>query len=233
MSRPILVLSDIHENMNYVRQAEYLFSTGKYDRVICLGDYFDSFDGVTENTHVIIDWLSKKQHDSNWNFLWGNHDLQYFYNRPEFRCSGYEETRQILIHFSDIKVERFKFFQYQNGWLLSHAGLSWKYIGKVNKRYIESFLVKKESEMKYSLKNENQHTWIYADDSPLWNRWTGNTKENILPKINQLFGHTFRKNIRIHEVQDTDENLQYICMDTGAKHYAEIYPDETINFILR
>jgi len=117
----ILVISDLHgkkcwDNIN----------PDKYDKIVFLGDYVDSFTisdaDILNNLKAIIKF--KKSYTDKVVLLLGNHDVQYLYY-PHFLCSGFRMS--MLRELSDLFNENINAFlvawQYQN-YLFTHAGLT-------------------------------------------------------------------------------------------------------------
>lgn len=83
----ILVIPDIHENLDFLRHIMAVEDTEAYDKVVLLGDYFDAPAGIEpdpvrlgEVARTIVGFkeiLGDKLH-----LLCGNHDLPYYALRP-------------------------------------------------------------------------------------------------------------------------------------------------------
>ena len=121
----ILVVGDIHG-----RDWWNTIDPTRYDKIIFLGDYFDSFD-ISKDTQIenFIDILEfKKSLPDKIILLLGNHDIHYIH-APRYRCTGF--SSRILFRarmlFDDNK-ELFKvaYCIPYNGksYLFSHAGVS-------------------------------------------------------------------------------------------------------------
>lgn len=129
MSRT-LCIPDIH---NRWVQAQHLIDTVPHDKCILLGDYFDNFNDTPDHAHNTAVWL-KELVLTNPKIvpLIGNHDQYYFWPwYSYFRGSGYSEAKSHAIRkvLNQDDVAKFKFFTVEQGYALSHAGLTchlWK-----------------------------------------------------------------------------------------------------------
>ncbi|MDX2191520.1 MAG: metallophosphoesterase [Bacteroidota bacterium] len=105
----------------------------KYDKVIFLGDYVDSFTHtdkeILDNLRAIIEF--KKANESKVELLLGNHDIQYLYQR-KYRCSGHRISMDEMLHkeFSENESLFKNIFQIGlHVW--SHAGISNSWFNEV------------------------------------------------------------------------------------------------------
>ena len=223
-----LILSDIHEDWNYVQKAEE--RAKEADAVVCLGDYWDSWAGITENTHLVTDWVKKKIHDPKWTLLWGNHDLHYAFDIRGLRCSGYSDTRKQIIrpHFRLRDWSRLKFHTWvDSSWLLSHAGLVTipDLPGDVS---IAQYIHETEADVRKALGAGQMHPWLEAGYARggrhgfggiVWTDWRD---MRVVLGINQLVGHSEGYDIR----RKTMMGFQSVCMDTQRRHLAWLENDE-------
>lgn len=99
----------------------------KYDKIIFVGDYVDSF--VYSDVEIqsnLLDLIQfKKENLDKVILLLGNHDIQYYFLGEGFGCGGFrpsmaENLRQIYLHHKDLFQVA---YQYQN-YLWTHAGIS-------------------------------------------------------------------------------------------------------------
>lgn len=141
-SKNCLVIPDIHQN---IRWAEAILQkeAANVDRIVVLGDYFDTkVDSAADAAETCI-YLSKlsERFSAKFSFLVGNHDLPYLYdvqknrspkigdNNP-YRNGAYEPylsesiKRNLPVAFLNA-LEPFAFVQ---GWILSHAGIHPKHL---------------------------------------------------------------------------------------------------------
>lgn len=119
-----LVIPDVHEQIDRLLRILQLFGPPLVDRVVQLGDLWDSFNkGQTE---AMVEWFRREVHNPKWGLIIGNHDLPYMtpYGRG-FECSGYTEWKDVAINHR-VDVEHWRSVarvSIQVGrYLLSHAG---------------------------------------------------------------------------------------------------------------
>lgn len=107
----------------------------KWDRVVFLGDYFDTHDkAVTGEVQIageaqIANFLDiveyKKQNPETVTLLFGNHD--YHYINPNGMCSGYNHlfAKQIAAVINNaITFAALQMAHLEQGWLCTHAGVT-------------------------------------------------------------------------------------------------------------
>ena len=139
----ILVIPDIHENIDFLRYIIAVEDTASYDKVVLLGDYFDPpGEANPDNTRLrevagtlfgFKEILGDKLH-----LLCGNHDLPYYALRP---CCGENEGRPnnhignwlgqttreraeiINAVWDDAFWRQLEGPLLLDGWLFSHAGV--------------------------------------------------------------------------------------------------------------
>ena len=210
-----LFLGDIHTVYKMFRDAVDYGLKHDY-HIVSVGDYVDSnkTDGsdiekirAKRNQIRCMDlarWLNDNGHDA----LIGNHELSYLWT--EFRCSGYQEDQAFILKhkIKDANLKPFKFIypKYGDPILVSHAGLSKKFIVQAwGMEWLDSMDDPEDLEMK-------MHQQCQSYNSPIYD-WGHVDKSNpdpySLPKviiggiywcrpkefdpldnIRQVFGHT-------------------------------------------
>ena len=207
----LLVLPDIHNN--FIR-AQSIIESVPHDKVVLLGDYFDSFGDSITLTENTANWLKEKVLDNpNIIALLGNHDTQYIWNdNVHFRCSGFADRKNAVI--SEILTpelkRRFKTYYAGEGYVFTHAGVSnqiWKW---AKQRFPENpgkphydFFVEVLEELSKEAINDADHgrdTQLFAAG---WDRggfarhgginWVDWNHFSPVNGINQIVGHTRRK----------------------------------------
>ena len=118
-----LVIPDIHNNS---ANAEAIISKENPDRIVFLGDYFDSFGDESDvdtvsNTAM---WLADSVQKSNRIHLYGNHDIWYSNPYCEPWCGGNSWFKSFIIRKAEIEWDKIKFHYWLDHWLCTHAGLS-------------------------------------------------------------------------------------------------------------
>ncbi|HEX4772749.1 MAG TPA: metallophosphoesterase family protein [Bryobacteraceae bacterium] len=120
-----LIIPDIH---NKVRQVDAILDRLRrqhsFDRVICLGDYFDKSSDTVEEAQITAQWLKRNIEDTDYIFLLGNHDLHYLSDHPSFRSSGYTQDKARAINriLTAEHWSRCHLHAWVDGWLVTHAG---------------------------------------------------------------------------------------------------------------
>ncbi len=147
--RRILVIPDVHEELDFLTKIENQKDFSQLERIILLGDYFDpksiatesSLAGIAEN----IANLCKSEHGKKVTLLLGNHDLPYYYMHyantnlkggiqlphlegfwQSYIKNTYTPRRlEIIEQYWDNDLwERIQIFTTCGDWLFSHAGIN-------------------------------------------------------------------------------------------------------------
>ncbi len=207
------------------------------DRVIFMGDYFDSFDikGIEQihNFKEIIEY--KKTTNKEVILLLGNHDYHYFPGINDI-CSGYQMS--LAPHITSIINENKEHLQvaYQfNSFVCSHAGISNEWmndvfgndwgvdnmVDKINELFL--YQPYKIAHRPYKWYNENipneryEQGSGYGDEtfqSPIWIRpksLMAVNKETLRDKVIQIVGHTPQKQI---DIEGKSTGGRYYFIDT-------------------
>lgn len=139
-----LIIPDVHQDIAWVERilASETTTGSPPDRIVFLGDYFDSRRspdqraGVAE-TCAYLDALRVRLGERGV-FLLGNHDVQYFEARAaclahrtprdlRYKCGpsfSHSAAKQIAKNLSPEFWSATRLFVNVNGWLLSHAGVA-------------------------------------------------------------------------------------------------------------
>ncbi len=203
-----LILPDIH---NKVALADAIIAQERADRIVCLGDYFDSYDEASEDHIHTAQWLKKTlaRFESTFTGLVGNHDLPYRNLNSRFtHCPGFTKQKKIDIRreLSQIEFNKLRWFTWVDGWLLTHAGLSLinalKNIG--NEPYTQEVVseaLEKEARLAEAQLSYGAEHWFYhcgrarggdfQHGGIVWNDF----RQEFVPLsgIRQIVGHTFTR----------------------------------------
>jgi len=141
----LLVIPDIHENLDFLRYVMAAEDTARFDQVVLLGDYFDTrgelamddplahLRQVAETVVGFREILGDKLR-----LLCGNHDLPYYALRPAcvegagranrhiggwMGCTTLERARVINAVWDEAFWKGLEGAVLLDGWLLSHAGV--------------------------------------------------------------------------------------------------------------
>lgn len=210
-----LVIPDVHQDVAWVRRVLAQEAMQSWDRVVFLGDYFDTRTPLKMRTGVdaTCAYLEKLRHELGDRavFLLGNHDIQYLEAKPA--CDQHRKLRQQFYKcgpaYSQSAAKKVakglskefwaatRLFVSVNGWLLSHAGVAsalWPLAGTV-----EESLTTLERECRVALATMKRgpHPLLEAGvvrggDAPVggitWQDWDDEFKDTL--PLPQLVGHT-------------------------------------------
>jgi predicted phosphodiesterase len=135
-----MYVGDIHGEIYLVENAIEKFEEEKYDKLIFIGDYVDSYDCTdVEIVHCLKEVINyKKANPKNVFLLLGNHDWQYYYIFEKwYRCSGRRENIAMELH--DLFMSNNELFQiaHKDGkYLATHAGISSRWYGRYYDRLV-------------------------------------------------------------------------------------------------
>lgn len=144
-NRRTLVVPDVHQR---IRQVIKVLNFEKFDEVVFLGDWLDSFleppnvYSFGETCEYLKALILEHPRKNCFKFLVGNHDMNYIFNnvgssqkshsrKLEYYCSGYSggkcKTFRKIFWDAGLRdaffIENFLLAYKTQGWLLSHAGL--------------------------------------------------------------------------------------------------------------
>lgn len=126
----IIVIGDIHglNTWEDVLKAENY----SYDKVVFLGDYWDSFNKSypeqLDNFNNILKF--KTENPDNVILLLGNHDIHYITGN---RASGYQDFHSIDIkHLLKDNISHFKMVYQWEKYMFSHAGVTNEFLKRLN-----------------------------------------------------------------------------------------------------
>jgi len=194
-------IGDVHGRSSW----KNMIKTKIVEKWIFLGDYLDSFDKTNEEIqHNFLDIIEfKKQNPDNVILLLGNHDVQYYHHPSqigEFRCSGYRpEAHFDLYEIFNKNKELFQFaYSYKNH-LWTHAGVQHSWFINVFKgdtsKDIAMQLNEPSDRIQYNALFDVGHLrgGRCNTGGPLWCDF--NELKKPLKNVNQVVGHTHRKDI--------------------------------------
>jgi predicted phosphodiesterase len=207
------------------------------DRVIFVGDYFDSFDipGLIQiqNFQDIIEFKTTSK--SEVVLLIGNHDYHYFPEIGENGCSGYQTRMAPSIqHIVDTNRDHLQLAYQFDDILVTHAGVSSEWLDDTITMWDVPNLAMylndlfKYQPLKVGFRSYKQvgdkvyNTGGYGDEvfqGPLWIRPRSLMKANydtLRTKIIQVVGHTGQKHI---DIEGKSTNGRYYFVDTMPREY--------------
>lgn len=208
-----LVIPDVHQDIAWVDRV--LARESNFDRVVFLGDYFDTRSPLTfgPNVKATCAYLEKLRAElgDRATFLLGNHDIQYLEAKPWcdqrrtprhlfYKCGpSYSQSTAKRVA-SDLPAEFWRstrLFVVVNGWLLSHAGLAPSFWPEAPS--LDASLAKLDAECATALTTmkAGPHPLLEAGevrggDAPVggitWQDWNDEFVDEL--PLPQLVGHT-------------------------------------------
>ncbi len=222
-----LVFGDLHGRSTW-KLATYMETTfSKHpDRIIFVGDYFDSFDLKTEEQiNNFLDVIEfKKKSGIEVILLIGNHDHHYFPEIGYTGTSGYQSVGKYQIEYViDQNREHLQMAYSFNNYLFTHAGVSTVFMNNVFGEggwSVEHVTVELNELFRYKPHAFEFTGWDpYGNDknqTPIWIRPTAllksNKKSELKKQYIQIFGHTEIDRIDLKAVQKAYGN-KYYCID--------------------
>ncbi len=219
----VIIISDLHNRVDWV---EPVLSSLEYDKVIFLGDYFDDFNDTVDDALNSARWLKQSLSRPDRIHLCGTHEMWYrFPDNPFLQASGNTEQKSNVINhiLTEKDWNTLKLCYYEQGFLLTHAGVHSYLLGK-NNLCTQEMLNRIKSETEKALqdvKNGKINPWLDAGFARgglqvvggiTWLDW--NEEFEPVPYLNQIVGHTQLKNPE----EKSSENSKNYCLDTKNKH---------------
>lgn len=214
-----VIIPDIHNNYAW---AEAVIDREKPDKVIFLGDFFDSY-GDEANDEMVVNtakWLQQSVNQPNRIHLFGNHDIWYSCGDPRVHCPGNNEHKRWLINCYFKDWNKIRPYYWLDNWLCTHAGLTrplWE--------ALESSYITVQDLMLDTMNSKDIHVllrlvgrgrggnsdhggilWCHFEDNPDYNEFFD------IKGIKQIFGHTASQHVRTND--------KHICLDCYGTAYA-------------
>jgi len=213
----ILVFSDSHQEID---KLNYILKNENYDKVVCLGDWFDSF--THDSAHDVesaCNFLKKWIFKDNFYTCFGNHDLHYLFGNRYTICSGYTREKDKLItkclgNFMPAIREKFLWYLWIDDFFCSHAGINSYHLSPMvglDKKALNEWFIQQIKTGEASLMNDGFH-WLYLAGAARGGRMNigGLTWQDFdaefepIQGLKQLCGHTPHRGVLNHH---TDGNL--------------------------
>ena len=212
------------------------------DRIVFIGDYFDSFDiKGEEQLNNFLDIIEyKKSSGKEVIMLIGNHDFHYFPEVGNTGTSGYQGIFKHQIEPTiDANREHLQMAYQFDEYLFSHAGISSKFLDSVfgNDGWKIETMVEQINELfKYKPLTFNFGNAVsikkmsyldpYGDNeeqSPIWIRprsLMAANKETLRKQVIQVVGHTQVKKLDIDGAMKSAGGRYYLidCQDTTGEY---------------
>ena len=224
-----LIIPDIH---NHTENADHWLATQAYDRVVFLGDYFDSFGDNVSDVRQTAVWLRDRMESSDDVFLLGNHDVAYMFpNEPAVECPGFKRPKAAAIRevLQRRHWLRFELAWEEQGWLLSHAGFSPIWIpepspARILARCGEAMQLARRGKLDPVLGYGELPHGLQRIGGPLWMTWEAFVST---PGINQIVGHSSDAEVR----EKNGERSRNYCIDVGNASVAAILSDGKLEIL--
>ena len=223
----VIVIGDIHANKDW----EEVYRTESFDKLIFLGDYFDTFGDESAyqqmaNLQRILD-LTKD--DDRVIRLFGNHDLHYIIDSS---YSGYQYAHSFLIKNLLINnINLFRACAIVDDVIYSHAGITTTWCEEVCvslnnlERDINDLFKYKPNSFDFSYRGfRTNPNGDNAYQSPMWVRPYSLSYDKVSNKW-MVVGHTRKKSIEI------DRENKIIFADAFPKQYLRIVDGKDFNII--
>lgn len=221
-----IIISDLHNRVDWVESALSSSLLKPYDRVVFLGDYFDDFYENLEDIKKVAKWLKQSLSKPNRIHLFGTHEMWYrFPGNPYLQASGNTEKKSDAINhiITEKDWNKLRLCYYEQGFLLTHAGVHSYLINKNNLSTQETLSLIKSvtDEALQEAKNGKIHPWLDAGFARggrqvvggiTWLDW--HDEFEPVPHLNQIVGHT---ELRQPEEKITKNSENY-CLDTKNKY---------------
>jgi hypothetical protein len=237
-----LFLPDIH---NQIKIADQIVALAPpHDRVVQLGDVFDSFHDTDDIIRETAVWLKDKLANQNWTVLFGNHDMPYaFPYIRDFKCPGWEEFKHYAVRqvLKDDDFGKMKFTHRIGNVVLSHAGISqglMRYLYEIGKFHDENIsenfgpiVDKLCSEALGNILCGHPHellAWGYSrggGDHPSGITWADYSEFVPIAGYHQIFGHTplpsanfAISTLKAHGYWNPASRIPQYALDDAASH---------------
>lgn len=223
-----IIIGDLHG-----RDAWRQINIKKYDKVVFLGDYVDSFTisdlAIYQNLKDLI--TLKKRNIDKVVLLLGNHDIQYLYF-PKYQCSGLRPSmqRQLTYLFNENR-DLFQIAYQKGNHLMTHAGVTNSWYGDFSRLSILE-KIKDEKDSLANLLNKIDQTgqryilhtagYFRGGDGNGGVTWADKkeTMMDMLKGYHQVVGHTVVENVEA--VQYTDRSVTYIDVLHKMNYFHEL-----------
>lgn len=126
MTKKSIIISDLHNRVDWIEDALLSPLLQPYNNVIFLGDYFDDFNDTPKDVTNAAKWLKQSIRKPNRIHLTGTHDLWYRFPYNRFIvASGNTEKKAYAIRsvLTQEDWNKLYLYHYEQNFLLSHAGV--------------------------------------------------------------------------------------------------------------
>jgi hypothetical protein len=205
----LIVVGDIH--LHHTKADKIIQRYEDTHKIVFVGDYFDDFNDTPQKNEETALWLKTIVHHPSIITLRGNHDENYD-PRVNTKCAGFSHDKKRAINsvLSIDDWDRLSYFHYENGWLISHAGINkhWFFDPMKNSFDMEYFQIKLEEYVKKQRIGDYDNGIWACDEARggksrysgiLWQDWKS---IKLIENFKQIVGHS-----PIHRIQRISDNI--------------------------
>jgi len=225
----IIVLGDTHGREKWKEIVKQSF-----DKVVFLGDYFDSFDIPFQDQYKnFIDILEyKKENPNKVVLLLGNHDYHYL-SSVEEHYSGFQNGKLEITGVLEraLDDELIQICYSCKDWIFSHAGITttWAINNNIDFDNLEKSINELFKTDKQAFKfTEGINYSNCGDDitqSPLWVRPRSLGQDKV-SGVKQVVGHTHQEHIQNYDdmffIDTLEYGNEYLIINNGKPEIGEI-----------
>lgn len=208
-----LVIPDVHENVWAIKALED--EINKAERIVFLGDFFDTFNPDKKVAEMIA-LVKSLLLDERCTVLLGNHDCHYYFPNHAFCCSGYRPaTREaVQAQITKDEIRKIRIWTKVGPYVVSHAGFHEDTLPMMKEE------IHKEA-MELGIAGTRVHPLFAAGRArggpakvggPTWCDW--NHEFEPIEGLPQIVGHTVGRVVRQAGVGD---DLPSYCLDTNQR----------------
>lgn len=208
----ILVIPDVH---NHTAEAEAQIARYPADRVIFLGDYFDSIGDNPTMAGETAEWLKDSIARPGRLHLYGNHDLWYRFPKNAQICwvgSGFtpQKLREISRVMTPDDWAKMKLVEFVGEIALCHAGIDERIFGHPVHGLTREGVEATCEQALWDAAAAIDHP-VFDESGIVWLRWW-----NLKPlrEFSQFVGHTPSRDLRI----ESAHGRRNVCLDTMGRY---------------
>jgi hypothetical protein len=245
-----VIIPDVHEQVVRLKAILRYYADALW--FVFLGDFMDTFKGLTWETFEMVKWLAANARNPKYTLLWGNHDIHYaFPIEGVTMCSGFDKNKLKIVQQSLDDNDHWKAFKLMHWigtpanddergnvpskeFLCSHAGMHVALLNPIM-GFEKQSLLALEEEALYDLRYCQTLRPLLAPGKGRggWQRVGGvdwldwDTEFQPINGLNQIVGHSYGTEVRIKQGPDS---YNY-CLDTHLRHVIEVKEDGTLKVV--
>lgn len=218
-----LIVGDIHERLDRLKIIMSRIAP-RADRVVFLGDFFDTFDKYDESR--VVDacmFINKVVNDEGYDVLLGNHDVHYYFSHPGLQCTGYDVRKTVIVKalIEPATIRKMQLYTIVGPYTVSHAGFAYETMGYATlpseRMAIEIGLAGEYDPIFGAGRARGGHLKI---GGPTWLDW--NDEFVCVPNSPQIVGHTY---LRRPASKQNGEEFRSWNIDTALRYVAMVNED--------